>query len=167
MGNLWVTTAPKRFHCRPLQRPDDRQCLGEIRPHSEPLDPGAYEPEGYVFVSSPGAVAPYHLDPEHNFLLQLRGRKTVHLLDGRDRSLVTERHLEALYGNSPSVGLVFDERHRAKDRAYELTPGRGLHFPVEAPHWVQNGPEVSVSISITFRHVIRPCSEIRRSKQGC
>jgi len=27
----------------------------------------------------------------------------------------------------------------------------GLHFPVTAPHYVQNGPEVSISFSITFR----------------
>ncbi len=32
-----------------------------------------------------------------------------------------------------------------------LKPGQGLHFPVAVPHWVKNGPEVSVSFSITFR----------------
>src|SRR5207245_10351601 len=32
-----------------------------------------------------------------------------------------------------------------------LVPGEGLHFPVTVPHWVKNGPEVSVSFSITFR----------------
>ena len=32
-----------------------------------------------------------------------------------------------------------------------MNPGDGLHFPVAAPHWVQNGPEVSISFSITFQ----------------
>jgi hypothetical protein len=27
----------------------------------------------------------------------------------------------------------------------------GLHFPFTFPHWVQNGPSVSISFSITFR----------------
>ena len=34
---------------------------------------------------------------------------------------------------------------------FELNPGQGLHFPVEAPHWVQNGSELSISFSFTFR----------------
>ena len=33
----------------------------------------------------------------------------------------------------------------------KATSGDGLHFPVAAPHWVQNGPEVSISFSITFQ----------------
>ena len=31
--------------------------------------------------------------------------------------------------------------------AYEPSPGDGVHHPVHAPHWVQNGPEISVSLS--------------------
>ena len=32
-----------------------------------------------------------------------------------------------------------------------MGPGDGVHVPVTAPHWVKNGPEVSVSFSITFQ----------------
>jgi hypothetical protein len=39
-----------------------------------------------------------------------------------------------------------------------LEPGQGVHFPVAVPHWVKNGPEVSISFSITFR---RRASESR------
>ena len=31
------------------------------------------------------------------------------------------------------------------------TPGQAVHVPFMAPHWVRNGPEVSVSFSITWR----------------
>ena len=44
--------------------------------------------EGFIFVSSPGSVTPYHIDPERNFLLQVRGNKTMHMFDGSDRSLL-------------------------------------------------------------------------------
>jgi hypothetical protein len=32
-----------------------------------------------------------------------------------------------------------------------LQPGDGVHVPVNAPHYVLNGTEASVSFSITFR----------------
>ena len=35
-----------------------------------------------------------------------------------------------------------------------MRAGDGVHVPVTAPHWVKNGPEVSVSFSITFRSPI-------------
>jgi len=34
--------------------------------------------------------------------------------------------------------------------AFDLTPGEGVYVAPHAPHWVQNGGEVSVSLSITF-----------------
>ena len=40
----------------------------------------------------------------------------------------------------PSDGEVFG-----------LDPGRGVYVPSWMPHWVQNGPRASVSLSITFR----------------
>jgi hypothetical protein len=64
------------------------RCLAEVGVHSELLRPGMELMQGFVFISSAGSVTPYHMDPEHNFLLQVRGSKTVSLFDGRDRSIV-------------------------------------------------------------------------------
>ena len=33
--------------------------------------------QGFIFVSSPNSVTPYHFDPEHNILLQIRGSKVM------------------------------------------------------------------------------------------
>ena len=60
-------------------------CLAEVKPLSERIVPGMREAYAYIFLTSPGSVTPYHMDPEHNFLLQIRGSKTVHLFDGRDQ----------------------------------------------------------------------------------
>jgi hypothetical protein len=125
-------------------------CLDQVREHSEARWPGMHLREGFIFVSSPGSVTPYHMDPEHNFLLQVRGRKRLSLFDGADRALLSERELEKFYGRGHR-NLVFDDGYQAKAREFELTPGDGLHVPVTWPHWVKNGPEVSVSFSITFR----------------
>jgi hypothetical protein len=96
-----------------------------------------------LFISSPGAVTPYHIDHTWNFLLQIGGLKTVHLYDQTDPRILRQQDTEAWYWNRFSL-----ERNDAVPGiAYNLTPGDGVHHPVNAPHWVQNGPEISVSLS--------------------
>ena len=125
-------------------------CLDQVRQYSEVRSPGMGRREGFIFVSSPDSVTPYHMDPEHNFLLQVRGRKQVSMFDGEDRDLLSERELERFYARGHR-NLVFHEPYQMKAHVFELTPGDGLYFPVTWPHWVKNGSQVSVSFSITFR----------------
>jgi hypothetical protein len=127
-----------------------RRCLAEVARHSEPVRPGMCDGEAFIFVSSPQAVTPYHMDPEHNFLLQIRGSKRVHLYDGRDRALLSEKELEDFYRGGHR-NLAYPMACARTGWTFDLTPGRGLHFPVTAPHYVRNGADVSVSFSITFR----------------
>ena len=126
------------------------RCLEEVRVHSDALHPGMCMAQAFVFITSPGSVTPYHMDPEHNFLLQIRGSKRISMFDPRDRSLLSDEELERFYDGAHR-NMVFKEEYQKKAWQYELTPGLGLHFPVTAPHYVQNGPEVSISFSITFR----------------
>lgn len=126
------------------------QCLEEVRQHSEKLYPGMCGAQAFLFLTSPNSVTPYHIDPEHNFLLQVRGSKTVHLYDGRVRTLLTEEELEKFYADR-GRNMVHRPEFEANSWTYDLQSGSGLHFPVTYPHWVQNGPDVSISFSITFR----------------
>jgi len=126
------------------------ECLAQVAEHSEQLYPGMCQGQAFVFITSPGSVTPLHIDPEHNFLLQIRGSKEVHLYDGRDRNLLSHEQLEHFYcdrGRNMTHQPWFEE----KSWTYDLQPGSGLHFPVTYPHWVKNGSEVSISFSITFR----------------
>lgn len=82
--------------------------------------------------------------------LQVRGGKTIHLYDGRDRTLLTEQNLEGFYSDKHR-NLKIDEARIDEGWKFDLQPGMGLHFPVTYPHWVQNQDEVSISFSITFR----------------
>ena len=134
------------------------RCLDEVRLFSEPIDPGMFRREGFIFISSPGSVTPFHMDPEYNFLLQIRGKKQINIWNSGDRSVLPEITLER-YFSDVDRQLVFKEEYQQKAAIFELTPGAGLHFPTVAPHWVRNGDEVSVSFSITFR---TPASERRR-----
>ncbi len=126
------------------------RCLDEIETHSRAIDPQMRGREGFIFISSPGSVTPYHLDPEHNFLLQVRGSKRIALFDPNDRALLSEHELEERAAEAHR-NLVFKESYQPKGTVFDLTPGYGLYFPVSAPHFVKNGNEVSISFSITFR----------------
>ncbi len=96
-----------------------------------------------LFISSPGAVTPYHIDHTWNFLLQIGGHKTVHLYDQTDPRVLRQQDTEAWYWNRFSL-VKNDE---VPGIAYQLNPGDGVHHPVNAPHWVQNGSDISVSLS--------------------
>jgi hypothetical protein len=126
------------------------QCLNQVRNLSEAIVPGMCNREAFIFLTSPDSVTPFHVDPEHNFLLQIRGRKQVSMFDPRDTAIVTEADIErGLFGKNRN--LVYKPEFQARGQVFELTPGIGLHFPIAAPHWVKNGKEVSISFSITFR----------------
>ncbi|HTO96538.1 MAG TPA: hypothetical protein VMK66_05785 [Myxococcales bacterium] len=126
-------------------------CLDSIAEQAGGALPRMLRREGFIFLSSPGAVTPFHLDPEHNFLLQIRGGKTVSMWDREDRFVLPESELETFYARFVHRNLPWRDVFQTTAWVVPLRPGQGLHFPVAVPHWVQNGPEVSVSFSITFR----------------
>jgi hypothetical protein len=127
------------------------RCLDGVAAQTGIALPRMLRREGFIFLSSPSAVTPFHLDPEHNFLLQIRGSKTVSMWDRDDRLVLPEAELEKFYARFVHRNLPWREVFQTTAWVVPLKAGQGLHFPVAVPHWVQNGPEVSVSFSITFR----------------
>jgi Cupin-like domain len=105
--------------------------------------------EGYIFVSSPDSLTPYHLDHESNFLLQIQGEKDVSLFDQSDRAVLTEEEIEH-YFIGDLQAATYKEENQSGARVYHLSPGIGVHHPPKAPHWVKNGNQYSVSLSINF-----------------
>ena len=51
--------------------------LEDVRPQIERKTGPMMNLQSFIFVTSPGGVTPYHFDPEHNILLQLRGSKVM------------------------------------------------------------------------------------------
>ena len=125
-------------------------CLDEVQAVTEKIAPGMTRREGFIFISSPGSVTPYHIDPENNFLLQIRGEKKVHMFDPMDREVLSEVAIENFFAGAHR-NMKFEADLQSRGSWFDLTPGDGLHFPVVAPHWVQNGSQVSISFSITFQ----------------
>lgn len=125
-------------------------ALAEIAPMAAAATGPMLHMEAFIFLSSPGSVTPFHMDPEHNILLQIEGEKTMTVFPPGDAQLVPPRQSEGFHLGSHR-NLAWNEAFAAKGRAEHLLPGDALLVPVKAPHFVQNGPAVSVSFSITWR----------------
>ncbi|MEP2989610.1 MAG: transcriptional regulator [Parasphingorhabdus sp.] len=124
--------------------------LEEIRPILESKTGKMLRPQGFVFVSSPGAVTPYHFDPEHNILLQLRGEKWMTTFPaGNSRYAPDEVHEG--YHTGGHRNLVWQDEFEAEGLKHHLIPGKAIFVPVMAPHYVKVGSEHSISLSITWR----------------
>jgi hypothetical protein len=136
------------------QDPDYRALLlatlGELEPVVGPATGEMLKPEGFIFISSPNAVTPYHFDPEHNILLQVRGTKTMTVFPAGDEEVASGETHEAFHAGGHR-NLPWQDGFAAKGKPFALEPGRAVYVPVKAPHWVKNGPGVSISFSITWR----------------
>jgi hypothetical protein len=125
------------------------EALAEVAPVIEPVSGEMLTKVGFIFVSSPGAVTPFHLDPEHNILLQIRGSKTMMIVPGTEDVVPHEKHEAYHVGGHRNV--AWHDDYEARGHKFELTPGEAVHVPLMWPHWVKNGPEPSVSFSITWK----------------
>jgi mannose-6-phosphate isomerase-like protein (cupin superfamily) len=99
----------------------------------------------FVFVSSPNSVTPVHFDIEHSLLMQVSGSKTVSI--GRFESDAVRRHEFDRYWDG-SHGRI--EAVPPEVATYTLTPGRAVYIPPGTPHWVHNGPNISLSVTLTY-----------------
>lgn len=102
-----------------------------------------------VLISSPGIHVHYHLDVPLVALLQVRGEKTVWFYPATADFAPDER-LEAIVLREQEEGLVFRNEFEAHAEKLDLKPGMGVTWPQNAPHRVQNGAMMNVSLSCEF-----------------
>jgi hypothetical protein len=114
-----------------------------------------------ILISSPGRVTPYHIDGEANLLMQMRGTKAVYIFDGNNREVLSSSELEKFWSGDIHAPVY---REHLQDRAwrFDLAPGLGVANPVIFPHWVQNGPEVSISLSVNFKRRVDDLADAYR-----
>lgn len=104
-----------------------------------------------VFINSPNRISSYHIDRECNCLLQISGSKTLSVFDRYDRDVLSEDEIERFWAIDNN-SAVYKPEYEDRAMKFALVPGVGVHIPVNAPHWVQNGPDVSISLSINFHY---------------
>ncbi len=141
-----------------LKRADTDPAYGAVLDHcmSDILEVSGRElerkmrrKEVIVFITSPNRLTTYHIDSENNFLLQLQGTKEINLFRPEDREVTPEEEIERFYSIDTNAAIYKrDLQHRAEVLLME--PGMGVHIPVNAPHWLKNGDDISISVSINY-----------------
>jgi hypothetical protein len=134
----------------PVYRKLVDEVLDFVRPMVERKDPGMCHRAGWIFVTSPDAITPFHIDHEHNFILQVLGKKTINVFDPLDRAVVSERALELFHSKLSRDLITFDDERQKRARVFEVEPGVGAYMPSTAGHWVKNGNNVSITVSFTY-----------------
>jgi hypothetical protein len=127
-------------------------CFSPYQSLIEAGTPGMRQLEAWIFITSPGSIAPYHIDPEHNYLLQVHGPKTIHIYDANDASILSDRELENFFDSGGEAAkLEFDEEYQKKARTFVMQPGDGVYIPYVAPHWVKvEEGDYSISFSVSY-----------------
>lgn len=126
------------------------EALDSVKPTVDAVDPGMSYRGGWIFVTSPRAVTPFHMDMEHNFIVQILGKKRLYVWDPFDRSVVSERGRERFLTYQSRDLVRFHEDFRKKSQIFELEPGMGGYMPSTAPHMVENGDGPSITMSFTY-----------------
>jgi Cupin superfamily protein len=121
------------------------ECLDEVKEILQGREGGMRRRTGYLFISAPAATTPMHFDPEHSFLLQVRGVKHVSVAAFEDDS-VRQRELDRYYDAEACDFAAME----AVAEHFRLDAGVGVYLPSFVPHWVNTEAGISVSFSIPF-----------------
>lgn len=121
------------------------ECLDEVDEILGDREGGMRRRTGYLFITAPASNTPMHFDPEHSFLLQVRGVKHVSVAAFEDDS-IRQRELDRYYDGEECDFAAMEEI--AED--FRLDPGVGVYLPSFVPHWVTTEAGISVSFSIPF-----------------
>lgn len=110
-----------------------------------------YEPKLFLFIASPGAYTPFHIDRYSTVLFQIRGCKEVSIFPAYNEDVVPQDVRESFADYGAKRPLWRDEME-AHGEKYKFSSGEALHIPFMAGHYVKNGvSDISISLSIIFR----------------
>ena len=135
-----------------------------------PAQPMTFQRTCAVLISSPGAQVYYHFDISGQTLWQIQGNKTVRLYPCQEPFLTQER-----------VDMVTAFRESFHDEATQLwrpefdsdaidfrgngdltlNPGEMVYWPLNMPHRIENGNQMSISFTTEFF-----TKEIKRHMRG-
>ena len=140
-----------------------RTCIDELSELCDvDLRRSYRDPVMTILITSPGRITPYHIDGEANFLLQIQGSKTVHIFNGDNSEVLTDIELEKFWSGEDTKSPQYREHLQEQAWRFELSPGTGVSNPVTFPHWVENGPSISVSLSMNFKRVVDTTADAYR-----
>jgi len=131
--------------------------IDRVRDLVEPTQPGIFNVGGFIFISAPPSVTPFHIDRENNFWLQIAGRKLMEVWDHTDRRVVSAEDRERFIVTRSLENVRLHEEARKLSHRFDVGPGDGVYFPSTSPHmtrsdpdWTRPGDGVSISVGVVF-----------------
>lgn len=144
-GRIWLNLRHTNDHL-----PDYAELEREIFAEKEARS-GAktFKRDLGMLISSADAQVFYHLDTPLVSLWQLRGHKRVWVYPVED-SHVTPEQLERVVLRETAEQIAFRRDMDAGAQVFDLTPGKMVTWRQNAPHRIENGPMLNVSLSVEF-----------------
>lgn len=134
-----------------------KEIMAKFRHLVEHEQKNIFNVAGFIFISAPPSVTPFHIDRENNFWMQIKGRKALTVFDHNDRNLVSSEAVEQFILNQSLEKVRYKEEFKPYGHTFLTQPGDGVYFPATSPHmtettteWVTPGDGVSVSIGVVF-----------------
>jgi hypothetical protein len=118
--------------------------------------------EAILFITSPNRVTEYHLDREVSWILQLQGDKEIHVFDRADKDVVPDEELE-VYWTADNRAARYKAEYESRAIVYQMRPGSGVHIPINSPHWLRNGNNISVTLNVNFQFCDRHWANLYRA----
>ena len=144
--------------------------FAELRGHLPDL--GMYGEKVGILISSPGSRTLYHCDLPGQCLWQMRGRKKVYVYPTVAPFLRPE-HVEGIALSGVEVNMPYQPWYDDHATVYDLEPGQMLHWPLNAPHRVDNYDCLNVSMTMEYftdsirrSHMVTVANGIMRHKMG-
>ena len=127
-----------------------------------PLNKEAKSRQSIIFITSPHRVTEYHIDRECSLLLQVYGKKTIHVFDQTDREVLSEEELERFW-TADTNAAIYKPQMQSRASSFLLEPGKAVHIPINAPHWLENGDDISVSVNQNFEFLDQKLGNVYRA----
>ena len=123
--------------------------MAELDPAIGPVTGPSLSLKGFIFISAPGTLTPFHFDAEYNILFQVAGDKDFVTYPPEPPFLSRDRR-EAYHRAGENM-LPWQEGFETRGMTHRLAPGDELYVPYASPHWVRAGNAPSVSLSMTWQ----------------
>ncbi|SED62798.1 Cupin-like domain-containing protein [Rhizobiales bacterium GAS191] len=125
-----------------------------------------------ILISSPKAQVYYHADLPGQALWQIIGSKRVYVYPPT-APFLTPKHLEGIALFGVEVDMPYEEWYDDHAVVLELEPGQMLHWPLNAPHRVENHDCLNVSMTLEYwsedirrSHIVTMGNAILRNRLG-
>lgn len=144
-GRIWLNLRHTNDHL-PEYAALEREIFAETEGQTHQR---TYRRDLGMLISSASAQVFYHLDVPLVSLWQLRGQKRVWVYPVQS-PYVPAQQLERIVLKETAEQFAYEPAWDWGAQVHDLTPGRMVTWVQNAPHRIENGPMLNVSLSIEF-----------------